>query len=358
MGDTTATQVERTIVAVVLAATVGPAVHELVRALRRTSTELGEAEELFRNAFDDSQVGMALVSLGGRFLRVNRALREITGYPEHELLGRTFGEITHPDDVDTDLDALRDLIDGERYGYRTEKRYVHADGTYGLDLPERLARLRRRRHAQLPDQPDRGHLRPQGVRGAPHPPGAARLAHRAAQPDPVRRSRPHVRQPPQHDGLRDRLSRPRRLQARQRHARPRRRGPGPDRGRPPARAADAGRRHAGTPGRRRVRAALRGGGRARGASDRRPGDRRDGQADRCAGQDDHPGRQHRDLPLLGRGPARGARRDARGGGPRHVPGQGGGEVTLRAVRDLDADGRDRPDRARAGSPGGDRQRTS
>ena len=121
-------QVERTIVAVVLAATVGPAVHELVRALRRTSTELGEAEELFRNAFDDSQVGMALVSLGGRFLRVNRALREITGYPEHELLGRTFGEITHPDDVDTDLDALRDLIDGERYGYRTEKRYIHAEG--------------------------------------------------------------------------------------------------------------------------------------------------------------------------------------------------------------------------------------
>src|SRR4029077_20255607 len=49
-------------------------------------------------------------------------------YPEHELLGRTFGEITHPDDVEADLDALRDLIGGERYGYRTEKRYLHAEG--------------------------------------------------------------------------------------------------------------------------------------------------------------------------------------------------------------------------------------
>ena len=114
--------------AVVLAAIVGPAVHELVRALRRTSTELGEADELFRSVFDDSQVGMGLVSLGGRYLRVNRALREITGYPEHELLGKTFGEITHPDDVDSDLDAFHDLVDGERYGYRTEKRYVHAQG--------------------------------------------------------------------------------------------------------------------------------------------------------------------------------------------------------------------------------------
>ncbi len=121
-------QLQRVIVAVVLAGTVGPAVHAFVLALRRTSRELGEAEELFRKAFDDSQVGMALVSFGGRYQRVNHALCEITGYPEHELLGRTFSEITHPDDVDSDLDALRDLIDGERYGYRTEKRYLHAAG--------------------------------------------------------------------------------------------------------------------------------------------------------------------------------------------------------------------------------------
>jgi diguanylate cyclase (GGDEF)-like protein/PAS domain S-box-containing protein len=121
-------QWQRLIVAVVLAGAIGPAVHKLVRALRETSRELGAAEELFRRAFDDSQVGMALVSTGGRFQRVNRALCRLTGYPEHELLGRTFTEITHPDDVEADLDALRDLIDGERYGYRAEKRYVHAEG--------------------------------------------------------------------------------------------------------------------------------------------------------------------------------------------------------------------------------------
>jgi diguanylate cyclase (GGDEF)-like protein/PAS domain S-box-containing protein len=121
-------QWQRMIVAVVLAGTVGPAVHALVLALRETSTDLGEAEERFRRAFDDSQVGMALVSTGGRFQRVNRALCELTGYPEHELLGRTFSEITHPDHVDADLDALRDLMEGERYGYRTEKRYIHAEG--------------------------------------------------------------------------------------------------------------------------------------------------------------------------------------------------------------------------------------
>jgi diguanylate cyclase (GGDEF)-like protein/PAS domain S-box-containing protein len=121
-------QVQRVIVAVLLAGTVGPAVQALVRALRRTTHDLGEAEERFRRAFDDSHVGMALVSPGGRFQRVNSALCEITGYPEDELLGKTFGEITHPDDVDADLDALGELIEGERYGYRTEKRYIHAEG--------------------------------------------------------------------------------------------------------------------------------------------------------------------------------------------------------------------------------------
>jgi diguanylate cyclase (GGDEF)-like protein/PAS domain S-box-containing protein len=121
-------QWQRLIVAVVLAGAVGPAVHRLVRALKQTSRDLGEAEELFRRAFDDSQVGMALISTGGRFQRVNRALCGLTGYPEHELLGRTFSEITHPDDAEADLDALRDMIDGERYGYRAEKRYVHAEG--------------------------------------------------------------------------------------------------------------------------------------------------------------------------------------------------------------------------------------
>ncbi|MDX6605967.1 MAG: hypothetical protein QOD14_507, partial [Solirubrobacterales bacterium] len=76
-------QLQRAIVAMGLAATVGPAVHALVLALRRTTNELGEAEERFRKAFDDSQVGMALVSTAGRYQRVNRALCEITGYPEN-----------------------------------------------------------------------------------------------------------------------------------------------------------------------------------------------------------------------------------------------------------------------------------
>jgi diguanylate cyclase (GGDEF)-like protein/PAS domain S-box-containing protein len=71
---------------------------------------------------------MAITSPDGKFMRVNRALAEIVGYPVRELLGRSFAEITHPDDREADMDALREMIEGERYGYRTEKRYMHARG--------------------------------------------------------------------------------------------------------------------------------------------------------------------------------------------------------------------------------------
>jgi PAS domain S-box-containing protein len=71
---------------------------------------------------------MAIVALDGRWLRVNKSLCEIVGYAEAELLQKTFQDITHPDDLDTDLALVRELIDGRRRVYQMEKRYFHRDG--------------------------------------------------------------------------------------------------------------------------------------------------------------------------------------------------------------------------------------
>ncbi|MDP9188034.1 MAG: EAL domain-containing protein, partial [Actinomycetota bacterium] len=95
---------------------------------KRAESALMEAEERFRRAFDDIRVGMAITSNDGRFLRVNRALSEATGYPTAELVGMELAQITHPDDVEQSIEAVREISEGERYGYRTEQRYVHADG--------------------------------------------------------------------------------------------------------------------------------------------------------------------------------------------------------------------------------------
>jgi diguanylate cyclase (GGDEF)-like protein/PAS domain S-box-containing protein len=50
------------------------------------------------------------------------------GYPEEELLGRTFQSVTHPDDLTVDLEQHRALIEGSVDVHETEKRYLHRDG--------------------------------------------------------------------------------------------------------------------------------------------------------------------------------------------------------------------------------------
>ncbi|MEA2149669.1 MAG: two-component system, sensor histidine kinase and response regulator, partial [Solirubrobacteraceae bacterium] len=60
---------------------------------------LRTAEQLFRTAFENAPIGMALIGLDGRFKRVNRSLCEIVGLGEDDLLARTFQDITHPDDL-------------------------------------------------------------------------------------------------------------------------------------------------------------------------------------------------------------------------------------------------------------------
>jgi PAS domain S-box-containing protein len=95
---------------------------------KQVEQALRQSEERFRTAFDHAAVGMSLVDLDGRFLRVNAALCALTGYPEAELLARTFHDITHPDDRAADLAQVKRLLAGEIRAYQVEKRYVRKDG--------------------------------------------------------------------------------------------------------------------------------------------------------------------------------------------------------------------------------------
>jgi two-component system, cell cycle sensor histidine kinase and response regulator CckA len=96
---------------------------------RSTSRQLRQATEEFESAFRHSAIGMALVDLDGRWLRVNKSVCELVGYREHELLSLSFQDITHPSDLDADLAFLTRLIAGEIDSYQMEKRYIRKDGS-------------------------------------------------------------------------------------------------------------------------------------------------------------------------------------------------------------------------------------
>ncbi|MEQ8880806.1 MAG: PAS domain S-box protein, partial [Cyclobacteriaceae bacterium] len=90
--------------------------------------QLSIAENQFRGAFEHSALGMALVSTDGKWLKVNKKLCSMVGYSEKELLIKTFQDLTHPDDLDADLNQVQSLLDDKITGYEMEKRYFHKDG--------------------------------------------------------------------------------------------------------------------------------------------------------------------------------------------------------------------------------------
>src|SRR5215510_9095804 len=109
---------------------------------------LQESEERFRLTIDEAPIGMALVALDGRFVRVNRVLCEIVGYTSAELTGLTFQAITHPDDLDADLAVAGQLARGEIPRYQFGKRYIRKDGTI-VDIQLSASILRTREGAPL-----------------------------------------------------------------------------------------------------------------------------------------------------------------------------------------------------------------
>ena len=96
---------------------------------RRDQEDLFRSEERFRATFEQAAVGIAHVGFGGEWLRVNQKLCDIVGYTREELLERTFQDITHPDDLQNNLDLFVPLMTGEIPTFSMEKRYCRKDGS-------------------------------------------------------------------------------------------------------------------------------------------------------------------------------------------------------------------------------------
>ncbi len=96
---------------------------------RRAAEALQLSEQHFRAYFDRAMVGMVSTSPGKEWLEVNDALCEMLGYSREELMGMTWAELTHPDDLAANLIQYDRILGGEIDEYSIENRFVRKDGT-------------------------------------------------------------------------------------------------------------------------------------------------------------------------------------------------------------------------------------
>jgi PAS domain S-box-containing protein len=95
---------------------------------KRAEAAMRESEERFRRVFEEGPLGLALVALDYRFVKVNSALCRMVGYPEDELVRKTCADITHPDDLRADAELSERLFRREISFYRVQKRYMRKSG--------------------------------------------------------------------------------------------------------------------------------------------------------------------------------------------------------------------------------------
>jgi len=108
-----------------------PFIRQILRSekkLLEANLQIKESESRFRSAFDHAAIGMALISLQGKFLRVNQSLCHILGYSEKELLTIDPSEIIHLEDIKNNKLFIDDMLEGKIKTYQLVQRYFHKNG--------------------------------------------------------------------------------------------------------------------------------------------------------------------------------------------------------------------------------------
>ncbi len=144
-----------------------------IEAAEKHVAELQESESRFRSAFDHSAVGMALVDPQGRWLQVNKALCQITGYQESELVGKYFQANVHPKELGAALVQVHQLLEGTIPAFQMEQQYLHQNGNtiwviWSVSLVRDLATKENRLIFQLQDITERKRAEAQLLHDAFH----------------------------------------------------------------------------------------------------------------------------------------------------------------------------------------------
>ncbi len=103
---------------------------KLSTEVKKRTSSLLESQKRFQAVYEKAPIGIAIIdSETSQFLNVNIKYCEIVGYSEDEMLSQNSSNITHPDDLQEDLDNMELLRSGEINDFKMEKRYYTKDGS-------------------------------------------------------------------------------------------------------------------------------------------------------------------------------------------------------------------------------------
>ena len=99
-----------------------------ITALKERESEIRKLARDYSTTFEQAGLGIAHVSVDGKFIKANKKLQQIFGYEQDEIVGRPFADVTYEEDLTKSLEALKQFKAGEISVFDIEKRYIRKNG--------------------------------------------------------------------------------------------------------------------------------------------------------------------------------------------------------------------------------------
>jgi len=103
-------------------------INQDITSQKESKEALRLSEEKFKTAFEHANIGIAILSLDGYFMKSNRALSSFLGYSEDELHQRNLYSVTHPSYIEETKINFQEMLDRKKESFEGEKKYIHKDG--------------------------------------------------------------------------------------------------------------------------------------------------------------------------------------------------------------------------------------
>ncbi|WP_227020951.1 PAS domain-containing protein [Arenibacter algicola] len=97
--------------------------------IKKVQLEIKFREEQFRQTFNYSAMGMALINIENKLLKANKSLCHILGYTEEELQKIDLAEMAHPEDLKVNRKYIEELFQGKHQNIKLEHRFIHKNGS-------------------------------------------------------------------------------------------------------------------------------------------------------------------------------------------------------------------------------------